>query len=370
MHSVRRIETEAEQASVYAFRYRIYVQELAMTSEGDHQRKWLRDDLDDYATSFAVFDGEKVVGSLRMLFLEDLPDVTALVDKFELGPAIDAMGEASIVTTSRFILDARLRHGKVIFRLMRAAFEAARQRGVRLNYGDCSPHLLPFYEHLGYRRYTRGYNDTLYGYKIPILMLVGDQVQFQEMRSPLGRLAKQGEHDATAREWFAATYPDYVSLTSAAHIEEGAFLDLLAERVASDPLHKVSLLHGLTREQADSFLSQATLIELQENDHIIREGAIDETLYVLLRGLAEVRLPGRQGPPLAVIGEGDTFGEIGFLTAVPRTADVVAVKASQVLVLSSEFLSRFIASQADIGAQVLLNLSRELAGRLAVASRR
>ncbi|MDH3451236.1 MAG: cyclic nucleotide-binding domain-containing protein [Gammaproteobacteria bacterium] len=369
MHSVRRIETESERASVYAFRYRIYVQELAMTSEADHERKWLRDEFDDYATSFAVFDGQQVLGSLRMLFLDDLPDISELVEKFALTPAIDALGTTAIATTSRFILDARLRHGKVIFRLMRAAFAAARERGVRLNYGDCSPHLLPFYEHLGYRRYTKGYNDTLYGYKIPILMLVGDQLQFQTMRSPLARLAAQGEHDAQARDWFARTYPAYVAVTSAAHIEEGAFLDLLAERVASDPLHKVSLLRGLTREQADSFLAQATLIELQENDYIIREGAIDETLYVLLRGLAEVRLAGKQGPPLAVIGEGDTFGEIGFLTAVPRTADVVAVKPSQVLVLSSEFLSRFISTQAEIGAQVLLNLSRELASRLAVSGR-
>lgn len=370
MHSVRRIQTEAERARVYAFRYRIYVEELAMTSEADHERKWLRDDLDDYAVSFAVFDGDEVLGSLRLLFLEDLADVDSLVQKFDLAPAIEALGEAAIATTSRFILDARLRHGKVIFRLMRAAFEAAQARGVRLNYGDCSPHLLPFYEHLGYRRYTAGYNDTLYGYKIPILMLIGDHMQFEAMRSPLARLAAKAEHDAEARDWFARTYPAYEAVNSAAHIEEGTFLDLLAERVASDPLHKVALLQGLTRAQADSFLAQATLIELQENDYIIREGAIDETLYVLLSGLAEVRLPHAPDPPLAVIGAGDTFGEIGFLTAVPRTADVVAVKPSQVLVLSSEFLSRFIAGNAEIGAQVLLNLSRELASRLAVSSRR
>ena len=71
---------------------------------------------------------------------------------------------------------------------------------------------------------------------------------------------------------------------------------------------------------------------------------------------------------IAVIGAGDTFGEIGFLTDSPRTASVVAKTDCEVLVLSGDFLEHFIAHEPTISSKVLLNLSRELAGRCAVAT--
>ncbi|MBT7032137.1 MAG: cyclic nucleotide-binding domain-containing protein [Rhodospirillaceae bacterium] len=237
-----------------------------------------------------------------------------------------------------------------------------------MNYGDCSPHLLPFYEHLGYRRYTEGYNDTAYGFKVPILMLMGDQEYFEKVRSPLRRLANEAPDNARGRNWFTSNYPDYLNLESAAFLEDDVFFDLLSERVSGDPLHKVILLDGLSREEAQKFLSSATMIELASGDLIMRQGDRDDTLYVLLSGLAEVFSDGSSGPPLYILGPGDTFGEIGFLTAVPRTASVVARKDTRALLLSAEFMERFISQEPAIGAKVMLNLAREIAGRLAVAT--
>jgi N-acyl-L-homoserine lactone synthetase len=366
----RVIDTPEEREKIYAFRYRVFVEQLGMTREADHDRKWLRDELDDNAVFFTVFDDDQVLGSLRQLYLGDVPDPAPLVKRFRMTSAVKAFGAGAICTTSRFILDRSLTDGKVLFTLMRAAYEAAHKRGARLNYSDCSPHLLPFHEHLGYRRYTSGFNDTANGYKVPILMLTGDHEQFKRVNSPFARVAERFPDDAEVRDWFEKTYKSYVELHSASLIPEGAFFDLLAERVANDPLHDVALLKDLTREQADRFLAQATLVKLYAGDHIIHEGAMDNTLYVLLNGLAEVRAPGRRTPSLGVIGAGDTFGEIGFLTTVPRTADVVATTYCEVLVLSGQFLEQFVTAEPDIGARVLLNLSRELAGRLAMTNQR
>ncbi|MBT6293052.1 MAG: cyclic nucleotide-binding domain-containing protein [Rhodospirillaceae bacterium] len=115
-------------------------------------------------------------------------------------------------------------------------------------------------------------------------------------------------------------------------------------------------------------MSSATMIELASGDLIMRQGDRDDTLYVLLSGLAEVFSDGSSGPPLYILGPGDTFGEIGFLTAVPRTASVVARKDTRALLLSAEFMERFISQEPAIGAKVMLNLAREIAGRLAVAT--
>ena len=73
---------------------------------------------------------------------------------------------------------------------------------------------------------------------------------------------------------------------------------------------------------------------------------------------------------LAVLGAGDTFGEIGFLTAGERTADIVGRSEGEALVLSSDFVDLFMRDEPAIAAKVSLNLARELAGRLAFATER
>ncbi len=297
--------------------------------------------------------------------MADVPGVAPYVAKFAMEPAIRAFGVAALATTSRFMLDPKLRHGMSILHLMRVAFEDARARGVRLNYGDCSPHMLPFYEGMGYRRYAAPYNDTAYGFKLPILMLVGDRRHLAAVRSPLARLAEAYSDDGQARDWFAATYPEWVLPTSAAFMDAGSFFDLLVERVASDPLHAVALFQGLSREAVERFLASATIVSASPGDRVVREGERDDTVYVLLKGLAEILRAESGEHPINALGAGDLFGEIGFLTATPRTASVVARTPCEVLVLSGRQLQKFLESDPVVAARLLFNLSRILAGRLA-----
>ena len=301
--------------------------------------------------------------------MSSVSDPDPLIAKFEMEPAMETFGASAIITTSRFMIAGHLRNTMAVFRLMRDAFVDSKRIGVKLNYGDCSPHLLPFYEHLGYRRYTEGINDTAFGYKLPILMLGCDRQHLPKVRSPLARFLEPEDDDPKARSWFAATYPDYVDLFSATFMEDEMYFDLLAARVGTDPVHAVSLLNGLDRDEAHRFLSQSTVMKVSPGDKIVRQGDRDNTLYALLSGLAEVRVAGQDGPPIAVLGAGDTFGEIGLLTAVPRTADVIARTDGEVLVLSGDFIERLIEKEPKIAARVLRNLARELAGRLAVTTR-
>jgi CRP-like cAMP-binding protein/N-acyl-L-homoserine lactone synthetase len=369
--------SDEDREAIYRFRYRIYVDELGLSPpEADHTGRRLCDTLDAQGVSYGLIDDDgQVLGSLRCLFVADLPDPAPLVAKFAMAPAIAAFGREGIVTTSRFMLDPRLRHGKAILQLMRAPYEDGRARGIRLNYGDCSPHLLPFYESMGYRRYTSAYNDTAYGFKLPIVMLVGDRQHFASVRSPLARLAERFPEDEEARRWFAETYPRWGQAGSAALLPSGAFFDLLVERVASDPLHAVELFRGLSRQEADRFLASATLVSAAAGDRIVRAGERDDTVYLLLEGLADVVRPApapeppgsasNEGTLVATLGAGDLFGEIGFLTATPRTASVIARAPCQLVVLSGRFLQKLLAEEPALAARVMYNLARILAARLA-----
>ncbi len=366
---VRLIETDAEADALMRFRYEVYVEEFGMTEEADHDNRLLRDELDDHALNYALFDRGRVVGSLRGLVLAELPDPSALMARYELRPAVEQFGAAALGATSRFILAPEYRMGTAIFRLMQQTFLDGVGRGIRLNFGDCSPHLLPFYEQMGYRRYTAGYNDTAYGFKLPIMMVLRDREYLKAARSPLLRLVDESADDSDARAWFSRNYPLYVEPPTAAFMAEETFLEFLADRIAGDPAHHMVLLGGLDTEEQQKFLSSATTLRVNPSDRIVGRGERDNTLFVVLSGIAEVVNPG-DGPPLAIFGSGDTFGEIGFLAGVPRTADVIARTHGEILVLSGEFLEKFLKQQPAVASKILLNLSRELAGRLAEMNQR
>lgn len=355
--------SDEDKARIYAFRYRVYVEELGIdTPEADHERRWLRDSADEYSISWALLRDGEVVGMLRATMLSDVDDLAPLVEKFGLEPALEAFDPGEICATSRFMLDPRLRGSTSLFRLMRAPYDECMARGVRLNYGDCSPQLVPFYEHMGFRRYGRTFNDAAYGFKIPILMLIGDRTRFEEVKSPLARWAKGHPQDDEARAWFERAYPEALAPASAAMLPEGEFLDLLASRLAGDPIHALGLLHGLDREEADRFLARATLVKAEAGDRILRQDEAGETAFVLVSGVAEVV---KGGCSLRLLGPGDPFGELALLRGGRRSADIVARTPCEAVVLSPGALTEFTERDPVLAAKVLLNLSRILAERLA-----
>lgn len=355
--TIAQATTDADKEKVFAFRYRTYVEELGLTlPSADHTRRRLWDPLDEIAVSHVVLDNEQVVGSLRIVFLADMPDPSPLVNKFALGPAIEAMGKAAICTTSRFIIDPRLRHSLAIFRLMEAGYVQGVERGVRLNYGDCSPHLLPFYEQLGYRRYTKAYNDSEFGFKFPILMLGHDCKRLEKVRSPLIRVARRYPDDPNARTWFERTYPKYLTIESATFLEEGMFFNRLCDRLTNNPLQHLKILHGLERAEADRFLSKATVIQASPGDYIVRQGEPGDALFVLLAGLVEVMRGDAQDEPKAILRAGDMFGELSLASRQLRTSNVRAKTCCEILVLSSDIFSHFQSTEPASSAKVLRNL--------------
>ncbi|NMG22228.1 cyclic nucleotide-binding domain-containing protein [Brasilonema bromeliae] len=355
--SVAVAKTEAELNEICHFRYRIYVKELKiLPPEADHSKQILRDSLDDYGVSYALLKDGQVVGSLRSIFLKDVPNPKPLINKFNLKPAIETFGTSAIITTSRFILDPQLRHGSAVFRLIEAGYKEGRSRGVRLNYGDCSPYLLPFYEHLGYSRYISAYNDSSFGYKFPLLMLVGDHAWFERVHSPLRRLAFCYPQDTKARQWFESTYPEYFGLESAPFLPEKVFFDTLSQRLGNNPLRKIFLLRGLDQTEANLFLKEATIIKTSPGDCVVRQGNYDKTFYVMLSGIAEVIDNQVPDHPAKILSAGELFVENHILTPEPCAANLIACSVCNILVVPGEFFGKFCKQEPIIASKILLNL--------------
>lgn len=106
------------------------------------------------------------------------------------------------------------------------------------------------------------------------------------------------------------------------------------------------------------------LLNVPGGDALIRQGDVDDCLYVLLHGRlrALVEQPGRDPEVVGEIGRGESVGEMAVLTGAPRSATVRAARDSQVLRLSKrafeQLLERSPTTAVHI-ARILVNRLRQ-----------
>jgi len=342
---VRRVESAAELERLAEYRYRVYVEELGLldaSAAGAGRR--LVDALDEASISYAVFDGDRVVGSLRFTHLPAVPDPEPLVRKFDYADVIEEFGAAAVCMTSRFIVDEEVTRSRAMLRMMELCSEDAAARGVRFNYGDTSPGLLLFYEHMGYRRYTRPWNDPVYGFKLPIVMLAADQERFRAVRSPLLRIALRSPHDEETRAWFEAAYPAYVECESAPFHPPGGFVAMVERRLGGRLSELPGLLEGLDDAELEALLQKASLFDVRGGDRILRPGEAEQGLLLVLSGEIVVRAPGGSGVTLV---PGDVFGDVGGRFVRRADAEVVAESAGSLLVLPAGHVEHLLAGGDD-----------------------
>lgn len=97
---------------------------------------------------------------------------------------------------------------------------------------------------------------------------------------------------------------------------------------------------------------------------IFDEGEEGQALYVIVRGKVAICLHGAFEKPLAELGAGAFFGELGLLDGSPRSAQVRAIEPTELVVLSASDYERLMESHARIASRIALQLARHLGQRL------
>ena len=133
-----------------------------------------------------------------------------------------------------------------------------------------------------------------------------------------------------------------------ANIEDGK------ATVTADDLRALPMMHDLGDDLLAALAQRMKSESVSAGDVVVKEGDEGDRFYIVARGKVEVHTSGLHGERLrlAVLGDGDSFGEIALIRNAPRTANVVAVTPAILLSLSKADFAKLLEKSPELHAHL------------------
>ena len=143
-------------------------------------------------------------------------------------------------------------------------------------------------------------------------------------------------------------------------------IDSRAGKSARSLLQNIPLFAGLPEVQLDHIAKMAVLRQVPRHKMIVFVGAKTDSLFVIVSGSAKVLNRDAEGREviLSMLEAGECFGEMGLIDDSPRSADVVANEACELLVISKADFTRALSENTEL----CLNIMKSLVLRLREAN--
>ena len=125
--------------------------------------------------------------------------------------------------------------------------------------------------------------------------------------------------------------------------------------VTAEDLRQIPMLGMLEDDLVEALAQRLTSEAVDAGKTIVKTGDPGDRFYIIAQGKVDVHTVGLHGERLrlAVLGEGDYFGEIALLHDAPRTADVTTVVPSILLSLAKEDFDKLMAKSPDLKANLV-----------------
>jgi small-conductance mechanosensitive channel len=166
---------------------------------------------------------------------------------------------------------------------------------------------------------------------------LGDSSIDWEIKYWLEDYAKYNDTDALVRQrvWYALRRSGltFAFPTRTLHLERKApSRPITAEDEIADRLSAVDVFSPLSTEELRQLATATVGHVFAPGETLIRAGEEGSSMFVVHSGRVAVQVPDRGGPrTVAVLTEGNFFGEMALFTGEPRTANVVAMEETEVL---------------------------------------
>jgi CRP-like cAMP-binding protein len=131
-------------------------------------------------------------------------------------------------------------------------------------------------------------------------------------------------------------------------------------------LEVLAQMLGLKDRQSLDFIGILEMRRYCLGQTVFERGALGGEMLFILKGEADVRIPGFDGRDVrvALYNQGSMVGEMGFLDGQPRSATVTAVSNLSVAVLDRSAFDRFASEHSSAARQILMHVAMELNARL------
>ena len=129
----------------------------------------------------------------------------------------------------------------------------------------------------------------------------------------------------------------------------------------SKALAQVKLFSELTEAERASLKAAATLRYGKTGERIIQQGKVQDRMFIILEGRAEVRVNGKH---FVTLSGQSLVGEIEFLDMLPASADVFLLKETGLIELNYAALTSLMEKQPRLGYVLMREIARIEARRL------
>lgn len=370
LETVHKAETAREREAVYRFRYQIYIEELKYNYEADHDRKWLKQDEDEQPWTTLLYTGtpDDITSTVRVRAWKpgEVPPAVFAATSMERFPGIEHLTVSHI---GRMMIRRSLRGKLVLPSLLAGGYEfLVGKKGADLAFLDCVPGIVRHYRQLGARPYGGRLIDLGYSPGIPLVIVLSDYDHLKRSGSIVAPLVKKYFGPGKRPPLDLAPYrPLFDSDAVPVEFDPEKVWEALQERLLAGDEGIPTFVDALSPGALFHLSESGYLLSVAAGGLITREGIGQREMFVILEGACEVEGGGRR---LALLEKGDLFGEIAFFSeSGERSATVRALSACRLLVLRQKFLDELTTSDPEAACQILLNVSRIMAGRMSAMVR-
>ncbi len=129
-----------------------------------------------------------------------------------------------------------------------------------------------------------------------------------------------------------------------------------------DNLRNVSLFATMNERDMEVISKIIFINTYAKGEVIFQEGEKGDSLYIVLKGQVKVCLYDEDGREyiLAAIGKDGFFGELALIDELPRSANVITLEDSELLIIRRNDFTRLLMENPTITIAILKVLSRRL----------
>jgi CRP-like cAMP-binding protein len=130
-------------------------------------------------------------------------------------------------------------------------------------------------------------------------------------------------------------------------------------------LNEISIFAGLSGKQLFVLFRLLEKVCYRAGEKVFEQGSRPSHIYIIQSGSVKLVVNANRTPlELIVVEEGQCFGETSVIGIQPHAATAIAVKDTELIVLSRNALLSLLKSDLDLFSILILNIAREACRRL------